>query len=279
LLKFKQANLDHNTFLILFSDHGPRFSDLRSTIKGLLEERNPFYSIYVPNNFRTNEMIKYQMLVENSNRLVTPFDIHKTLLDIFRLEDNKTHALSLFSSIPKDRSCKQAKIDSHWCACMNRILVSNDHYLIHTLANYFLDYLNNNILQNHTQLCSKLSLKEINRVHLLVADASLANRQDISTTNVSLLRQIINYFASPTMKQVEVNTNYEEYQIQLTTKPNNAIYEFTLIVQKHMASKKVYRNQIKLDLKSISRVNKYGNQANCVYDTYPELRKFCLCLN
>lgn len=30
-------------------------------------------------------------------------------------------------------------------------------------------------------------------------------------------------------------------------------------------------------LSDISRINKYGKQANCIYDTDPELRKYCYC--
>ena len=34
---------------------------------------------------------------------------------------------------------------------------------------------------------------------------------------------------------------------------------------------------ITLNEHTISRVNKYGSQANCIIDTFPDLRKYCSC--
>ncbi|KFD44758.1 hypothetical protein M513_14366, partial [Trichuris suis] len=52
-LKFFQDNgFLNDTVFIVFSDHGARFSSLRRTKQGKLEERNPFVSIILPPWFK-----------------------------------------------------------------------------------------------------------------------------------------------------------------------------------------------------------------------------------
>ena len=59
------------------------------------------------------------------------------------------------------------------------------------------------------------------------------------------------------------------YQLTLRTSPSEALYEATVS----------YRNtgEYTVDEKSISRINKYGNQPACISDKYPHLRKYCFC--
>lgn len=59
------------------------------------------------------------------------------------------------------------------------------------------------------------------------------------------------------------------YQIQIETSPNMGIYE---------ASITHYSNDtFSVSGRDISRVNKYGSQPECIFDTYPDLRKYCYC--
>ena len=51
LQTFEQESFLNNTLLIIFSDHGARFSSLRKTIQSKLEERIPFLSFTVPKWF------------------------------------------------------------------------------------------------------------------------------------------------------------------------------------------------------------------------------------
>lgn len=85
LHSFKTSKNANNTVLILFSDHGPRFSDDRKTMKGLLKERNPFFAVYMP---KTRSDLRAN-LVANSRRLVTPMDIHRSLIHLLYREKGK----------------------------------------------------------------------------------------------------------------------------------------------------------------------------------------------
>ena len=46
---YLDESLSENTVFILFSDHGPRFTESRQSIKGLLNERNPYFSLLIKN--------------------------------------------------------------------------------------------------------------------------------------------------------------------------------------------------------------------------------------
>lgn len=127
----KDSSLLDNTILVVMSDHGHRFSFTRSTLQGKYEERLPFFSIIVPESFKKRFPKSYQALQINAmDRLTTPFDVHETLrsilYDVNRGVDigvtahdvkNMTRGLSLFREIPMERSCSDAKISDHWCAC------------------------------------------------------------------------------------------------------------------------------------------------------------------
>jgi hypothetical protein len=89
LLKFitrfdENKNVSDNTILILFADHGPRFSNLRKSVRGLLHERNPFFSVYLPPNFKKRYPIEFEQLKRNTDKLVTPMDVHRTMMDILK---------------------------------------------------------------------------------------------------------------------------------------------------------------------------------------------------
>ena len=80
LEKLFDNNLMDDTILFLFSDHGIRYGDIRTTASGTYEERLPFLYIHLPKNYKTPEI--HNNLVINSHRLTTPYDIYATLIHI-----------------------------------------------------------------------------------------------------------------------------------------------------------------------------------------------------
>ena len=87
---FKESSLSRNTILIIASDHGPRFSEDRVSMKGLLNERNPFFSIYLPDLFKERYPVEAANLKEVKNTVIAPMDLHATLMDLIDLQtENK----------------------------------------------------------------------------------------------------------------------------------------------------------------------------------------------
>lgn len=280
LQNFESSKLKENTILILFSDHGPRFSNIRSTMKGLLEERNPFFSIYLPNKFQNQFPDQFKIFKANLNSLVTPFDIHETFLDLlFMLKTGKQlkmsvkRTISLFKPIPMTRTCSDADIETHWCACLKRRKLQINDYAIE-LSQKLIKFMNQNILINHLNKCSFLKLSKLNKIYLLEASDSIRKKQR-TVNKENIFRRLINRIIRPVAKEVEVVKNFEQYHIQLETVPNYGIYETTLSVERNLKNLKDYT--VHIDSNLISRLDKYGNQSICIHEEFPDLRKYCFC--
>ena len=124
-----KGHLD-NTILIIMSDHGTRFSKMRATEQGKIEKRMPYFGFRFPEWFPKVYEDEYKAFLENSYRFTTPFDIHETLVDLlydFPERKNRTYGKSLFKPIPLERTCAQAEIEPHWCACLSWDCVLNDN--------------------------------------------------------------------------------------------------------------------------------------------------------
>ena len=185
---YEDPSISQNTILIMFSDHGPRYSKLRKSIKGLLHERNPFFSVYIPPLFKERYPNEYASYSENVNKLVAPMDIHATLLNLIGLEKGtlkpkgtekefvRERGISLFSDISPDRTCEDAGIDSYWCSCLKRTEVKVNEYLL-SLAQTFVDYVNNYLLKDHLDLCNELEIDSVNSVYLMTSYLNTTERR------------------------------------------------------------------------------------------------------
>jgi phosphoglycerol transferase MdoB-like AlkP superfamily enzyme len=110
----KDGHLE-NAVLIMFSDHGARFSDTRDSEEGKIEERMPMFAFRFPDWFRQMHKQKIQNFKVNAkSRLTTPFDIHATFLHLLDLSKPKhevlhfkpekgVRAISLFQEVPASR--------------------------------------------------------------------------------------------------------------------------------------------------------------------------------
>jgi hypothetical protein len=85
---------------------------------GNLEKYSPLLSIRLPVYLWNTHKEMY--LIENRNKLVSFFDLHKTLQYFINLKSTKSieRGVSLFRSIPKNRSCQDASIPDQQCRCL-----------------------------------------------------------------------------------------------------------------------------------------------------------------
>lgn len=217
-----------NTILMLMSDHGHRFSFTRSTLQGKYEERLPFFSIVLPAWFKERFPNSYKSLQVNAlDRLTTPFDIHETFLSVLNdlnagvdvgavaHDPNKlTRGLSLFREIPVERSCEDAKVSSHWCACNSWKQVNQkDDPLVIRAADAIVQEINHLIHESgKSHLCSQLSLKQITRSMKMIPKKEmlafkessdhdgrvpdLTDKTDVSTSPYSCFRRPNKFFRS-----------------------------------------------------------------------------------
>lgn len=86
-----------------------------------------FFSIHVPEKFKKKYPKKYENLIRNQNRFTSNFDVHETLDEIVsktlneEVQQTKRHGISLFSDIPKNRSCHDALVPDNFCTCMDKL--------------------------------------------------------------------------------------------------------------------------------------------------------------
>lgn len=108
-----EGHLD-NTFLILFSDHGPRTGDGDTLPVKRLEKSLPMFYLVPPKRFRDSYPELVKRLAINTKRLTTHFDLHVTLKDILNRNFKRPsifyrgkaiRGYSLFREVPSNRSC------------------------------------------------------------------------------------------------------------------------------------------------------------------------------
>ncbi|KAJ8938629.1 hypothetical protein NQ314_011409 [Rhamnusium bicolor] len=127
----KQNGILDKSVVILLSDHGIRFGQIRETIQGWYEERLPANYISLPRWFKRRYPTKHANFKKNANKLTSTYDLYMTLQDILNMSVDKFHynisssmactkCSSLFSEIPENRTCEDAGIPVEWCTCIGK---------------------------------------------------------------------------------------------------------------------------------------------------------------
>ena len=230
-----------SSIVIFLSDHGMRFGPIRDLYTGWLEERLPFFYMWLPEKFQSKHPKIVKNLRINRDRLASPYDVHLTLKHILQLSggngnlnDSRTLSCpdcrSLFSELPFDRSCHDAGINKHWCTCVQRYDFDEKSKKVQKAVDFLIKQMNEEL--STYPKCAKLTLNMIKHVR------GSKNRSTI------------------------------EYLISFNVKPSMASLEATVRCDK--------KCKIMERIGSISRTNRYGNQSSCINDE--ELRKICFCI-
>ena len=265
-LKFlkNEGHLD-NTVLILMSDHGIRYGSFRKTEQGKLEERMPYFGFRFPDSFRQKYPRHIENFKINTKRLVTPFDIHQTLLDILYRSEATSDAgplssrgISLFKEIPRERTCAHASIEPHWCACLqwNKTSIADKH--VQKATQSVLKLINKS-LKRFKKLCYELKLRKIKRAISFKTNDDVLKYKGSKDydgrvpdlTDILQPRKIL-------------------YQISFETTPGLGLFEATV-------SRNLETNTFTPNENEISRLNVYDRAADCIVKKAPKLRPYCLC--
>ena len=258
----EDIGLLNNTFLILMSDHGARVGQLRQSEQGKLEERSPYFGIYVPQRFRQEFPIKYNNFLANKDRLTTPFDIYETLLDIVGETDKTSRqynrSFSLFEQIPFGRTCNAADIAPHWCACLSWRNMSTSDTHVTTVSKEAVRYFNA-LLDEESRVCHMLALSSV------IKAVKMDSNNDVLHFKHS---------SDPDGRTADMSghtrPDYAYYQVTIETEPGKGLFEIT-------ASVNVVSGVVSIGNDNISRINKYGDAPACIASRLPELRPICVC--
>ncbi|TDG46709.1 hypothetical protein AWZ03_006889 [Drosophila navojoa] len=255
LQRLQESGVLNRTLLLLMSDHGMRWGSFRNTYQGMMEERQPLLIALYPGWLKKRYPLAIANLELNAKRLITPFDLHATLLQLLdmrnlepeRLQQSAAElhdadstlqrGISLFLPVPAERNCEQADIAAHWCTCYQRKELATNDARVQRAARYLVRLINSR-LSAHSQ-CRTLYLN-------------------------SILQALI---AAPHKKIVKDITS--DYGVDITlrfqTKPGLAVFESTVRMTGFTSAL----------TGTISRINLYGSQSYCIKDA--ALKMFCYC--
>lgn len=119
----------------------------------------------------------------------------------------------------------------------------------------------NKFTADNADLCARLYLHEIKWASKLAPHDNLLRFKQTKDYDGFLAD-----FSSSTVVATEM------YQVKIIVKPGKSVFEASVVHN-------LKTNEFNVKMTDISRVNKYGNQASCILDMYPELRKYCFCRN
>ncbi|KAK3758661.1 hypothetical protein RRG08_016630 [Elysia crispata] len=255
----------NHTVLILMGDHGARYpSFIRASLQGKMEERLPYFGFAFPPWFEKKYPQAIANLRTNTDRLSTPFDLYETFKDFIHFQgagpgDVYKRGISLFKEIPTERSCQQAGVAVHWCACLDWRNISADDSGVQRAVRAAVDTLNN-LTAPYRQDCALLALQ-------VVGSASkLQPRRELLSFKSERLED----------RQVDLSGNTKNtmtlYQLTVTTTPGGGQFEVTVT---HHHEKDAFT----VSEKEISRINRYNNDPACILKKNTQIRAYCYCNN
>ncbi|KAG8232427.1 hypothetical protein J437_LFUL012858 [Ladona fulva] len=262
----------NNTLLIMMSDHGHRFTEIRDTQQGKQEERLPMFSFVFPPWFENKypeAMANFRM---NTHRLTTPFDINPTLKDVLHFQSAgkgslRHRSISLFKEVPLERTCSDAAIEAHWCACLSweelppasLSLTASPLSTAAQAAHALIDYINR-LTEGHRSSCHILKIDKLLWAARLVPGSGLLHFRKNADTDGFV----------PDLS-AKTSISHELYQVKIEAQPGSGRFEASLtydVRDKTFAAK----------AEDISRINKYGKAAHCIESDAENLRKYCYCI-
>lgn len=241
-------NLLNETVLVVVSDHGSRIGQVRQTTIGEYELNLPVLYFVFPKWYQEKYLRRFENFYENAgHRLITLFDVHRTLVDIANpgsnvdpKTDTTRRGRNLFGSISEFRSCEEAGIPKEFCGCgLNEVYLDVGSDLVRELSEKAVHFLNT-LTADQRNVCEMYWLTEVIGVKALTRDDHLEWPFPDGT----------------------------DFVVTLRVSPGNAIFE---VVVTHVLNSSDFVVQ-----EHVKRVNRYGDTSYCVDDN-AELKPICYC--
>ncbi|KAH6934856.1 hypothetical protein HPB50_001540 [Hyalomma asiaticum] len=162
-----------NTALLFMSDHGFRTGDISMTEIGRYENSNPFCFLALPKRFLAHDPVAAAQLEVNQRRLISNYDLHATIIALSEFPTFVTNStekgLSLFGPIPPERTCADASIPRHFCACLDASRRVNDPKVSLPFARHAVNYINALAKLHFQESCVAWKLGKVERASMLEA--------------------------------------------------------------------------------------------------------------
>lgn len=267
----KLTNQTQNAIFIVISDHGYRIGGASLTHVGRAENNKPWLMIHVPKFLKQKYKWLHKTLSQNTKQLTTHYDMYQTMLDLvndaaFVRQDpipvqTELVRRNLFHSIPLERTCADAGIEEKYCTCGEKVIIATQTEFVKTLARYLVKGINS-ILTKHQDVCHILTLHNVTEASVTFSNSDKEN----------LPKGQPGFFSRFFHRQKQEQSG--RYYILFHTLPGYAYFEGTVDFSEYGPE------GVKDEMKMIgepSRLDRYGNQSQCVQDSF--IRLFCYCKN
>ncbi|CAD5122431.1 unnamed protein product [Dimorphilus gyrociliatus] len=244
-----------NTIVIFMSDHGTKRGIFKRTKQSNYELLNPYFGIIVPTLFKLLHQKESENLLNNIDKMITPFDVHAMLSDIVDMVSDKSlkvpihpGSISLFNKIKHSRKCAEANIKQRFCSCNENKKVNVTDDIVDTIANLMIKNITERLKPVQSQ-CSKLKLLRIHKASLSVYNRLLNRIRDFKTKEYN-------------------------YNIKFIIDQVGVMYDGSANVKIRNKSNRPF-----ITITNINRYHGYGNYENvaCLSDEYAFLSPFCFC--
>lgn len=260
LERLNQRSYLDNTLLMVLGDHGNRLKYYSySTEVGKLEKYIPFLSIKVPQRLENTAL--YRNMFNNKNRLVSFHDLYQTMRHFLymnkqgsdmklilnesnreQFRSNNRHVrhlrgISLFESIPLNRTCANALIPDDMCSCFRKETLTDQEKLRQETNGH--DF-------------KSIAMLTVNRVNRLI-------------DKVNHLCKPFELSRVVSIKKIYIKKNTLFYTSVVVLRPGDAWFETNL---------KMRNEKLVLDGEPV-RISAYGTQSKCVKDNF--LVNYCYC--
>ncbi|CAG9116443.1 unnamed protein product [Plutella xylostella] len=242
-----------DTLVVVHADHGPRYVKQRSTLIGKLEERLPFLSIILPERFKRSHPDALLNLRGNKRTLTTPHDLYHTYLEIMGLREYQNsyrvpgssfqRGMSLVGPIPKNRTCADAGVEAHWCACVKWTRVAEQDPLYRRSAEALVQYINT-LTEEMRSNCAIRTLSHISYV-----------QQQAPSKQLLTFRQSIDYDGFVPDFTAYTGEKKQTFSVKIAVGPGHGVYEATMTYS-------LTEDAFQLDHRTISRSNAFIIEVN-----------------
>ncbi|CAL4075692.1 unnamed protein product, partial [Meganyctiphanes norvegica] len=160
--------------------------------------------------------------------------------------------------IPSGRTCADAYIEAHWCACLAWEPLDPQEERVQGAVQALLHYINSYTAPRRS-LCHELELHKVNWASKLLPNKGVLSYK----RNADVDGFVPDLSDSTAVSEVV-------YQVHIVTTPGNAHFEASLTYN-------IRLDTFSLKMDDVSRTNRYGDEAHCIYKTDEQLRKYCYC--
>ena len=174
------------------------------------------------------------------------------------LSGKLNRSLSLWDAIPYSRTCEEAGVAAHWCACLNWETVSVSDETVGQLGRELVERLNNET-ERVRDLCAALSLGAVESARRLVPHADVLRYKKAKDADGFL----------PDLSG-KGTVSLAQYQLRVRTQPGNALYEATIPFH-------LVQRQAQVNLDAVSHINAFGDLPHCIINKDYFLAKYCVC--